>query len=296
MMVAALGLLLAQVAWARDLPEALSLSGSGRLVMAHFWRPDCPWCEKLESVTYLDAGFAEVARGVVPVRILGEAGGAPLAEKCGVRGYPTILFLDARGETFGRVQGYVSIDALRDEAAAAADRRAAFARDDAEGATARAEAFAARRDEAGMAGALEQQRRLTGDWRSRTALAAGVFYEEEIRTDEAAGWFLRAFSRAKQPRDRAYAAFGWARTRLSKSDFAAAAKGFCVALETGALFESHRALAAQLLEMSREKAGWDLHAKAQRTLRGRDATDACPVWECASLLVALHSSGSPRVR
>ena len=151
--------LLAQVAWAKDLPTALNEAGPGRMVIAHFWRPDCPWCEKLEFETYKEAGFGEVVQLAVPVKIAGEADGAPLAAKFGVRGYPTILFLDARGETLGRIQGFVSIDALQFEGLASAKRRGALRGTDESGAVARVEVFAARRDEPMMVAALEDARR-----------------------------------------------------------------------------------------------------------------------------------------
>lgn len=247
--------LLAQVLWAKDLPSALSQAGPERMVMAHFWRTDCPWCEKLETETYQESGFAEVVRLAVPIKVAGETDGAPQATKYGVRGYPTVLFLDARGETLGRIQGFVSIDALQFEGLAAAKRRNALRGTDERAAVARVEVFAARRDEAKMVDALEEARGFSGNWPAEAALAAGVFYEEEIRTAEATDWFLRAWSSANTQRLKAYAAMGWARTQLSGTHFGKAAKGFQAALDSDGLFVSHRALAEQLLKMCREKGG-----------------------------------------
>ena len=253
MIVAAV--LLAQIVWAKDFPAALSQADAERMVMAHFWRTDCPWCEKLETETYHEPGFAEVVRLAVPIKVAGETDGAPLATKYGVRGYPTVLFLDARGETLGRIQGFVSIDALQFEGLASAKRRSTLRNTDERGAVARVEVFAARRDEPKMLAALEESRKFSGAWPALAALAAGVFYEEEIRTSEASDWFLRAWSSATTQRVKAYAAMGWARTKLSGAHFSEAAKGFRVALDSDALFESHRALAEQLLKMCREKGG-----------------------------------------
>lgn len=246
-------LAMAQTLWAKDLPSALAQAGPERMVMAHFWRSDCPWCDKLEAETYKSPGFSELARDAVPVKVDGEVHGASLVERYLVRGYPTILFLSGDGETLGRLQGYVSIDALRFEGLAAAKRRKSLRGADVSGAVARVEAYAARRDEPKMAAALEDARKFTGAWPAEAALAAGVFFEEEIRTPEASEWFLRAWSAAQSPRVKAYAAMGWARTRLSGSHFSEAAKGFRAALDTGALFESHRELAEQLLKMCRER-------------------------------------------
>ncbi|HJS77662.1 MAG TPA: thioredoxin family protein, partial [Burkholderiales bacterium] len=86
-----------------------------------FWLEGCPYCQRMTSVTFRDPGVLErLKRGFEPagVNVRGDrdiawTDGATLTEKqlaakLGVRGTPTILFLDGKGEIALRLVGYVA--------------------------------------------------------------------------------------------------------------------------------------------------------------------------------------------
>ena len=117
--------------WERDLSSALARAGSeNKIVMVDFYTDWCGWCKKLERTTLTDARVqraldrfvgwcrrfdqntlsdSNVQRAlerVVSVRLNAEKDGREAAERFRVDEYPTILFLDARGEEVGRISGY----------------------------------------------------------------------------------------------------------------------------------------------------------------------------------------------
>lgn len=100
-----------------DVAEAAK---AGKRVMYYFWLEGCPYCEKMEQGTFRDPGVVErMRRGFVAVAInvRGDreatwTDGARLTEKTltarlKVRGTPTLLFFDAKGEVALRLVGYV---------------------------------------------------------------------------------------------------------------------------------------------------------------------------------------------
>lgn len=100
--------------------EAANAAKEGKRVALYFWLSGCPFCKQMTSVTFRDPVIAErLKRGFVPVgvNVRGDReitwnDGATLSEKqlsaaLKVRGTPTLVFLDARGEVALRVTGYV---------------------------------------------------------------------------------------------------------------------------------------------------------------------------------------------
>jgi thioredoxin-related protein len=104
---------------ARD--EAADAAKQGKRLMLYFWLEGCPYCERMTSVTFRDAAVLQrLKRGFVPVAInvrgdrdIAWTDGATLTEKAlaaklAVRGTPTIVFLDGKGEVVLRRVGYVA--------------------------------------------------------------------------------------------------------------------------------------------------------------------------------------------
>lgn len=104
---------------ARD--EAADAAKQGKRVMLYFWLEGCPYCARMTRETFSDPAVLErLKRGFVPVgvnvrgdRDITWTDGATLTEKelaakLGVRGTPTIIFLDAKGEIALRSVGYVA--------------------------------------------------------------------------------------------------------------------------------------------------------------------------------------------
>ena len=83
-----------------------------RLVMVDVYTDWCGWCKKLDSETYADKRVAEALKEVISIRVNAEKGGEAVAERFGVRGFPTILFLSGRGEVLKKVEGYVGADEM----------------------------------------------------------------------------------------------------------------------------------------------------------------------------------------
>jgi len=103
---------------ARD--EAAEAARAGKRLMLYFWLEGCPYCQRMTSVTFRDASVIErIRRSFVPVAVnvrgdrdIAWTDGATLTEKqlaakLAVRGTPTIVFLDGKGEIVLRRVGYV---------------------------------------------------------------------------------------------------------------------------------------------------------------------------------------------
>lgn len=104
---------------ARD--EAADAAKQGKRLMLYFWLEGCPYCQRMTSVTFRDAAVLErLKRSFVPVgvnvrgdREIAWTNGATLTEKqlaakLEVRGTPTIVFFDGKGEIVFRRAGYVA--------------------------------------------------------------------------------------------------------------------------------------------------------------------------------------------
>lgn len=101
--------------------EAADAAKAGKHLMLYFWLANCPYCERMTKETFRDPAVLErLKRGFAPVgvNVRGDrdivwTDGASLSEKqltatLKVRGTPTILFLDGKGEVALRLIGYVA--------------------------------------------------------------------------------------------------------------------------------------------------------------------------------------------
>jgi thioredoxin:protein disulfide reductase len=104
------------VPWERSLERGLERAADEhKLVMVDFYAEWCVWCKRLDQTTYTDGDVQTALQGVVPVKLDGERQGREAAARYGVRGYPTILFLDAGGHEVARIPGYLPPDAFLQE-------------------------------------------------------------------------------------------------------------------------------------------------------------------------------------
>jgi thioredoxin-related protein len=100
--------------------EAADAAKAGKHLMLYFWLANCPYCERMTQETFRDPAVLErLRRGFVPVGVNvrgdrdivwtdGQPGEKQLSATLKVRGTPTILFLDAKGEVALRRVGYVA--------------------------------------------------------------------------------------------------------------------------------------------------------------------------------------------
>ena len=97
----------AGIAWARELPET-----SKQPVLVYFFLPGAALCRQLEEGVLADPGVIAAARGFLCVRLNVDQH-AEIARQLEVRGVPTLVLRDARGNESGRVAGLIDKDKLR---------------------------------------------------------------------------------------------------------------------------------------------------------------------------------------
>jgi thioredoxin-related protein len=102
----------------QDVKEA---ARDGRRLMLYFWQDGCPSCRKMKETTFAERAIVDETRArFVPValQVFGErelqwTDGRKMREKelareLGIRGTPTLVFLDENGAVVLRRVGYVS--------------------------------------------------------------------------------------------------------------------------------------------------------------------------------------------
>jgi thiol-disulfide isomerase/thioredoxin len=96
------------VLWASSFDTAMEQARSEhKFVMVDFYTGWCHWCKVLDEKTYSDPTVAARSTKLVNVKVNAEVIPA-LSGKYGVRGYPTIVFLNPDGSLRQRVVGYKS--------------------------------------------------------------------------------------------------------------------------------------------------------------------------------------------
>ncbi len=106
-------------AWLANEPAALALAKrEGRPVILDFWADWCTACKELDRTAWADPGVRVEASRFVPVKV--DTDRYPeVAEKYGIVGMPTVVFIDGRGREVpervtGAVEGPEMVRALRD--------------------------------------------------------------------------------------------------------------------------------------------------------------------------------------
>ncbi|MGE3163005.1 MAG: thioredoxin family protein [Burkholderiales bacterium] len=104
----------------QDVREA---AREGKRMVLYFWQPGCPYCKQIKETTLAEPGIVErMQRQFVPValnlfgaREVEWLDGRRMSEKAlagalGIRGTPTLIFLDEKGAEVQRLVGYVPPD------------------------------------------------------------------------------------------------------------------------------------------------------------------------------------------
>ncbi len=100
----------AEIKWEKDLATAIKKAKSKNLpIMIDIYTDWCIWCKELDKNTYANEKVIETAKKIVSVKLNPETSkeGEEIAKKYGVKGYPTILFINADGFALENVGGYV---------------------------------------------------------------------------------------------------------------------------------------------------------------------------------------------
>ncbi len=102
-----------EVSWLTNWEEAVTASRAQRKpIFVDVFTTWCPPCKQLDAETFSDKQFATLAADVVLLKQDAEKGGRELAKRYGVRGYPTLLLLDADGKLMARMVGFQPPDRL----------------------------------------------------------------------------------------------------------------------------------------------------------------------------------------
>lgn len=100
----------AEIKWEKDLATAIKKAKSKNLpIMIDIYTDWCSWCKELDKNTYANEKVIETAKKIVSVKLNPETSeeGEEIAKKYGVKGYPTILFINADGFVLENVGGYI---------------------------------------------------------------------------------------------------------------------------------------------------------------------------------------------
>src|SRR5688572_14651317 len=94
--------------WRKDYAAARQEAlNTGRPLILHFTTTDCPWCQRLEQITYREPTIDRaLAERFIPLRI--EAAQYPsLVEHLQIQGFPVIVVAGASGRIVDIHRGYL---------------------------------------------------------------------------------------------------------------------------------------------------------------------------------------------
>ena len=100
----------AEIKWEKDLASAMKKAKDKNLpIMIDVYTDWCTWCKELDKNTYSHKEVIDMAKKMVAVKLNPETSkeGAEVAQKYGVQGFPTILFINADGLILENIGGYV---------------------------------------------------------------------------------------------------------------------------------------------------------------------------------------------
>ncbi len=102
----------AEVNWKSDWDAGLKEAAArNTIVMADVYTDWCKWCKVLDAQTFQDARVAKKLAELVTVKINAEKGaGVELRKRFNVSGFPTVLFVDAKGEEIDRITGFLKAE------------------------------------------------------------------------------------------------------------------------------------------------------------------------------------------
>lgn len=100
----------AEIKWEKDLASAMKKAKDKNIpIMIDVYTDWCTWCKELDKNTYSHKEVMDIAKKMVAVKLNPEKSeeGAEVAQKYGVQGFPTVLFINADGLLLENVGGYV---------------------------------------------------------------------------------------------------------------------------------------------------------------------------------------------
>jgi thiol-disulfide isomerase/thioredoxin len=219
------------IAWRKSLAAAQAeAKQSHKLLMIDFYTSWCGYCKKLDAETYTDANVIRLSGQMVTVKVDAEREGRSLAQKYGVSGFPTILFLNDAGGVEGMIGGYVPpagfIQSFNETVKRHQDFTSAKARyhknsSDVQAAFELEGSYASQGNGPQTIAMQKQVERLdprnTKGLLSRSYLYLGDFYSLRHQFDKSVPLYRRAIHLSAAPRDRAYGHLSLAYCSISQN-------------------------------------------------------------------------------
>jgi thiol:disulfide interchange protein len=101
------------IKWETDYQTALQKAAqSNKPIVVDLYTVWCHWCKKLDEDVWSDNDIVAFSKGQVYLKLNAEESedGRRLAEKFKVRGYPTVVILNNKGEEINKIIGYMPAD------------------------------------------------------------------------------------------------------------------------------------------------------------------------------------------
>jgi thiol:disulfide interchange protein len=101
------------IKWETDYQTALQKAAqSNKPIVVDLYTVWCHWCKKLDEDVWSDNDIVAFSKGQVYLKLNAEESedGRRLAEKFKVRGYPTVVILNHKGEEINKIIGYMPAD------------------------------------------------------------------------------------------------------------------------------------------------------------------------------------------
>lgn len=248
-----------KIVWMKSYEAAVkSARASKKLLLIDFYTDWCGYCKKLEAEVYPDPKVIQFSGQLVAVKLNAEREGRALAQKYGVTGFPTVLYLDADGGEWGRMPGYLPAPQfleLGSEALKTYKEQPALEaklKQNPSNATLALELtqrFASQGNEpkllwaAGLLGNTAQPSKCAAGYG-----AVGSYYIKQQKADKARTWFQKSLKVATEGGDKAYAHFGLAFCFIGERNAKGARAELNTALKTPGCPPTIRENAKKLLE------------------------------------------------
>ncbi|MBN3038460.1 MAG: thioredoxin family protein, partial [Candidatus Omnitrophica bacterium] len=101
--------------WLHSLDEGLQAAQQqNKPLMVDFFTEWCGFCNKLNRETFSSAQVSSLAVDFICVKVDAD-NDRKATEEYGIRGFPTVIFLDAQGKEIGRVIGFRPADVFASE-------------------------------------------------------------------------------------------------------------------------------------------------------------------------------------
>jgi thioredoxin-related protein len=261
------------IEWAKNFEDAqMEARKTDKLIMIDFYTDWCTWCKELDKQTFKDPVVSERAHKLVSVKVNAEKEGVELAKKYHVNGFPTVLFIDAAGDVYTRVLGFMPPDRFLMEIEKAEQKRtdskkwqATLSKNPKD-----LEAIVGMLGLEAMRGQFDKaELRLKALMDADPKNAKGHFakayntigdaYQEQDEFKKAIGWFEKGLKAGKSTEDIAYSRLSIATCAWYMEDMKTVIRECEAVLKLKDLSDSDKQIAEDLLKMAKGGGSFSFH-------------------------------------